>query len=703
MPSIPIFQHRLQGFVLLLIVVLVLLFSSHSSPNETDHDSFRGPTTVKTVPALDIITSTSTIKGFASHLRRQEHIDNVSSSTYHLPLIKRINPPTGYVRLVCEGDKYLTEIKAAFDGKTPGKQFPLKELDNGWTKTTTADDTELTRVEARWKTAFEGLFGQMKGYPPRSEIKPVNLIQEKAYTTLLDKHVDKPTNAYSYALYYPSRSLMMSTSSYSAATRIERDNPGITKENRDTLLPTISSLSDLMWLSWNTVSTDPKSLRYIAIDNVFNDHTLAIMNYLFLREKSQTRNVPWPGLEFRGDSEEGKALLASPNGRVAGWLLIDHTQELKGKNEITLRQLKVNIFSFLGDFCMLWDLEPQSPRKRSLVGSHLGDHIGLYAKHASNGDSDYKIHEGGLLYDAYTRHLSQANVKHYDKPARLNLRAFNESLVKRDPAADFQTALCTGQAMWAKVQSAFDGHGDPVQTFLPSTLKNGWSRIDEKEALDSKWQQYFDLKLGPGKIPPADQVSLVRLSQNLDFVNSQGATVKSYSGLGAGTAHNYAYYAPSISAVVMQDTESPANVVKDLYSMMEQAPPSNRDIVNYHTPPLSRWSDLTWTVYENISQDSKSLRYIGRNSIMNEATIGIAFYIFDRHRPDPRRRFSAPFPGLEFGMDSPEGQALLGTPNGMGTGWLLIDRSRELGRRNPMVRIWTEGGLLMMAWDMAPV
>lgn len=45
------------------------------------------------------------------------------------------------------------------------------------------------------------------------------------------------------------------------------------------------------------------------------------------------------------------------------------------------------------------------------------------------------------------------------------------------------------------------------------------------------------------------------------------------------------------------------------------------------------------------------------------------------------------FPGLEFGVDTEEGEALLGTPNGMGTAWLLYDRSRELGRRNLKARI----------------
>jgi hypothetical protein len=39
------------------------------------------------------------------------------------------------------------------------------------------------------------------------------------------------------------------------------------------------------------------------------------------------------------------------------------------------------------------------------------------------------------------------------------------------------------------------------------------------------------------------------------------------------------------------------------------------------------------------------------------------------------------WPGVTFDIESEEGKAILGTPNGAGTAWLLIQRKRELGRR----------------------
>lgn len=61
------------------------------------------------------------------------------------------------------------------------------------------------------------------------------------------------------------------------------------------------------------------------------------------------------------------------------------------------------------------------------------------------------------------------------------------------------------------------------------------------------------------------------------------------------------------------------------------------------------------------------------------------------------------WPGLSFGMDSDEGKALLGTPNGIGTARLLIDRAAQLGRRELKVYMFARhDGKYCMLWDMAP-
>ena len=97
--------------------------------------------------------------------------------------------------------------------------------------------------------------------------------------------------------------------------------------------------------------------------------------------------------------------------------------------------------------------------------------------------------------------------------------------VKRDAATDFETARCNGQAMWAKIQSAFDGHTTvSSQNYQSSNFDNGWTRNDEMIPLEERWGQYFDHELGQGKVPPAGQTSFIRLDQNKNFKNSKGET-----------------------------------------------------------------------------------------------------------------------------------------------------------------------------------
>ena len=44
---------------------------------------------------------------------------------------------------------------------------------------------------------------------------------------------------------------------------------------------------------------------------------------------------------------------------------------------------------------------------------------------------------------------------------------------------------------------------------------------------------------------------------------------------------------------------------------------------------------------------------------------------------------------MTFGMDSAEGEALLGTPNAGAVAWVLMHRYQELGRRRLEVSLWT--------------
>ena len=54
------------------------------------------------------------------------------------------------------------------------------------------------------------------------------------------------------------------------------------------------------------------------------------------------------------------------------------------------------------------------------------------------------------------------------------------------------------------------------------------------------------------------------------------------------------------------------------------------------------------------------LKYIIRNAVTNDATSSMIDHILDGKKLDKKKKF----PGYLFKMDSDEGKALLGTPNG---------------------------------------
>ncbi|KAL8739959.1 MAG: hypothetical protein Q9184_008549 [Pyrenodesmia sp. 2 TL-2023] len=264
--------------------------------------------------------------------------------------------------------------------------------------------------------------------------------------------------------------------------------------------------------------------------------------------------------------------------------------------------------------------------------------------------------------------------------------------------------------MWAKIQAAFDGCArDPVQNFQPSALDNGWTRTTLNIALDAPWRAYIDFELGQGKVPPTDQTSFIELTQDKEFRNKQGATRPALSTTGLEPARYRTYHIPAISAIIIKNMRSPATVVKEIFRQAKQPnPPSNAVITNVYTPPLSRWSDVTWTVYQDLANAAQKgkLQFIGHDQVNNDFSARVMVYIIRKHQPqgNPNARPSLPFPGFEFGIETEEGKALLGTPNGLGTAWLLYDRGGELGRRGLKVRIWIEGrDKLMMAFNMVPV
>lgn len=107
-------------------------------------------------------------------------------------------------------------------------------------------------------------------------------------------------------------------------------------------------------------------------------------------------------------------------------------------------------------------------------------------------------------------------------------------------------------------------------------------------------------------------------------------------------------------------------------------------------PPLNRWADVVWTLWEDTAGKSlaPSLQYIFRDNVVNDDSKHIMDVVMGIPSSDPGL-LEAPFPGKIFDVNTDDGAALLGTPHGVGIAWFLVDHAGTLGKRGIKITVYT--------------
>jgi hypothetical protein len=103
-----------------------------------------------------------------------------------------------------------------------------------------------------------------------------------------------------------------------------------------TELPALRTSADLLWGLWYRDNPDLKNIHYFWAQNVANAQTAGIIaSALKIWGKELSG---WPGVTFYMDTDEGMALLGSPNAISFGYFLVSHKREL-GNKRITKAQV----------------------------------------------------------------------------------------------------------------------------------------------------------------------------------------------------------------------------------------------------------------------------------------------------------------------------------------------------------------------------
>jgi hypothetical protein len=110
----------------------------------------------------------------------------------------------------------------------------------------------------------------------------------------------------------------------------------------DVVSPPLSHNSDLAFLEWKRTctkhNTNPKDLKHVFIGMIRTKVTQSVFEHILLKKgtpmKDQADVPTWDHkLEFLPESADGKALLATVQGKGIFWMLLQHREHL-GKKSI---------------------------------------------------------------------------------------------------------------------------------------------------------------------------------------------------------------------------------------------------------------------------------------------------------------------------------------------------------------------------------
>ncbi|KAK4542065.1 hypothetical protein LTR36_007096 [Oleoguttula mirabilis] len=140
-----------------------------------------------------------------------------------------------------------------------------------------------------------------------------------------------PSGGIYNSIMYPSHGILIANNNYSPKYMITKP----TSHFRGGPLVPLAAWSDVQFLKWQHLctlaGTDVRSLKYIFRSNIVNDVTRNVIFAALAKSGIKTGPPPWPGKKYSMDSEEGKALLGTPNGNGVAWILFSHRAQLGWK------------------------------------------------------------------------------------------------------------------------------------------------------------------------------------------------------------------------------------------------------------------------------------------------------------------------------------------------------------------------------------
>ncbi|KAF1920756.1 hypothetical protein BDU57DRAFT_429785, partial [Ampelomyces quisqualis] len=96
-------------------------------------------------------------------------------------------------------------------------------------------------------------------------------------------------------------------------------------------IPDLKNWSDVAFLQWKSRASETFDLKYVIRYNVLNFQTNFVVEAINFAHNYDATTVSWPGHSYDAGSQEGQALLGTPNGSSVAHMLIQHKHELGHK------------------------------------------------------------------------------------------------------------------------------------------------------------------------------------------------------------------------------------------------------------------------------------------------------------------------------------------------------------------------------------
>ncbi|KAL8869117.1 MAG: hypothetical protein Q9174_004511 [Haloplaca sp. 1 TL-2023] len=284
-------------------------------------------------------------------------------ATKHQAPIKRQAPPTLTLEQArCRGERILGQIQDVYaNPPQPGPSFTQADFDAAWT---------LNRKNRDIEKGWYGLWKQLTGNDFKlGDVNRLIASQDKEYT---DGSGTKrsPTNGKYEIVYARHAASIIAIHRVSPLANLESAG-GVPHDQAQQQIPHLHRASDMTWYLWLSLLSrndqslegapdtlpenagkdpqDPGRLRYLGNDYVSNPTSESIIAQVLREQGKEGVEIPYEErLTFGMDTDEGKALLGTPNAGAVAWICMHRFQEL-GK-----RRLEVSLWT--GDWEDYYDM-----------------------------------------------------------------------------------------------------------------------------------------------------------------------------------------------------------------------------------------------------------------------------------------------------------------------------------------------------------